>query len=1058
MPAKAASHRHRLVDSFGGTQTGWQVKAGSVDAAGLSYRLLSLPMAGAVLQVGAHPDDEDNGLLAYLAHGLCVRAVYWSATRGESGQNRLNGYRDDALGVFRSWESEDARAIDGAEALFGPFYDFGYSKSGSETLVRWGRQAVVREIVRAIRLVQPEIVISRWTGGPSDEHGHHQAIGEMTPEAFRAAGDAEQFPELGEAGLGPWEPRLLYQSVGGDWTPEQDLHAQGALREDLEREGLTRIEAGRLDPIAGQTFQEQGWAAVNEHRSQGVAMLPVPGRFVYYYRLLSDGDSDGGDDAGPERGLFRRLDPHLTGLADHAGDGSEWLRERLQLIRGHAERAIGAIRIPNARSAGEILLEAASALRATISELGSWVAEVHQAALSQYLSRKLDDFEQVAAACLGLRLECRSEGAHLIPGQSFYVRARLWNFGSLPVETEALRLRVPPDCHAEAGSGDQGADGDVAAETSFRVATSREAALSSPYWLTEPREPYVYRWPAEPYCSRPFRPARFEAEAQLRLDGHRLVIRAPAVARSAFPGGLRDLYPTIIPPVSLHPGPRVISMPAADPQPQDGDRALPEPFEPGPERGEKRLELDVLARNHTGDGLTGRIEIEAPSWAAIQPQGMEVSLRPDETRGYEFAFEASAGRPRGSEPLRFRMDCEGRSYSTSVTPVRMGPPNVVGEPDPASCIRETFMLGPPQVDLHVIAARFARGLRYAYVAGAEEDVTRQLRPFGVEFQMVGDEELHRVDLGQFDAIVVGPAAYSARPELRTAAPRLLEYVKAGGTLIVQYQPYSYQQPGLAPFPFRYSEPHDRVTDETAPVRLLSPEHALFRVPNEIRGDDFEGWVGERGRYFFGEWDRRYRPLLASADSGEEAKLGGLVVAEHGRGTYVYCGYSLFRQVPAGVEGGFRLFANLLALPAVRLAERMEFIRGTEMFAALPEPQLAALAKVTSERLLDDGAVISQQGELAREVYLIREGEVAIRRRQDGAEREVRVFGKGSCVGEVAALGKLPRTASLLARGQTRLLVLEEDQLEGLLEADPELSRVLMRLLAERVAAQAGPHR
>ena len=131
----------------------WRVgQAGrSLDAADLSYRLRSLPMAGAVLHVGAHPDDEDSGLLACLAHGLCVRCVYWSATRGEAGQNRLNSYRGEALGVFRTWESEDARAIDGAEALFGPFYDFGYSKSGSDTVSKWARDDVVREIARAIQ-------------------------------------------------------------------------------------------------------------------------------------------------------------------------------------------------------------------------------------------------------------------------------------------------------------------------------------------------------------------------------------------------------------------------------------------------------------------------------------------------------------------------------------------------------------------------------------------------------------------------------------------------------------------------------------------------------------------------------------------------------------------------------------------------------------------------------------------------------------------------------------------------------------------------------------------
>ena len=1024
--------------------------SGSLDATGLSYRLMSLPMAGAVLQVGAHPDDEDSGLLAYLAHGLCVRTVYWSATRGESGQNRLNLYSGEALGIFRTWESEDARAVDGAEALFGPFYDFGYSKNGAEALAKWGREAVVREIVRAIRLVQPEIVIARWTGQPTDEHGHHQAVGEATPEAFRAAGDPSRFPELRELGLEAWEPRRLYQSVGGDWTPGQDMAALGALQDDLEREGLVRVDTGRLDPIAGQTFQEQGWAALGEHRSQGMALLPDAGSFVYYYRLIEGLGGDGGG------GLFDGIDPSLTGLANRAEEGSEWLRDQLEGVKSRAERAVSAVRIQDAVTAGRHLLEGVSALRATISQLGSRLDGATAAALSAYLERKLEDFESATAACLGLRLECRSAVARVIPGRSFDVRARLWNFGPLPLEIEPPCLRAPPDCEVEAGDEEEGgsqAPGGAVGERRFRVRVTPQAALSSPYWLAEPREPYTYRWPPERYCSRPFRPPRFEAECELEVEGHRLLMRAPASSRSAFPGGLRELYPAIIPLVSLRPRHRVICIPAGDEGAGAGGR-LPRPFEPDSSGGQIHMQLEVVARNHTDDTLTGRLELEGPPWIAIEPREIEVSLSAGDSRPYGFAIAASAERPAGTEALRFHIDCEGRSYSNALVPVRMGPTSIGGEPDPESCVRETFSLVPSQLDFHSVSARFASGLRYAYIAGADEDVARLLEPFGVEFHIVDDEELHGLEFAGFDAIVVGPGAYASRAEVRAAAPRLLDYVESGGTLIVQYQPYSYAEPGLAPFPFRYHEPHDRVTSESAPVDLVAPEHPIFNVPNEMWGEDFEGWVEERGRYFFGEWDRRYRPLLASADPGEEAKLGGLVVAEHGRGTYVYCGYSLFRQLPAGVPGAFRLFANLLALPAVRLAERMEFMRNTDLFASLPDRQLAALAKVTSERLVEDGAVISSQGDQAREVYVVREGEVVIRRSRDGVEQELSVCGQGACIGEVAVLGKVTRTASVVARGSARLLVLEDDELERLLEAQPEVSRALLALLARRAAAQA----
>ena len=155
-------------------------------------------------------------MLALVARGCGARAVYWSATRGEGGQNKRGGERGDALGVLRSWESLDAREVDGAEALFGPFIDFGFSKRGEDALRRWGREDVVRELVRAIRAVQPLVLVRRWAGTPADGHGHHQAIGMMTAEALDAAADPERFADLA---LPAWTPAKVYRSLAGDWQP-----------------------------------------------------------------------------------------------------------------------------------------------------------------------------------------------------------------------------------------------------------------------------------------------------------------------------------------------------------------------------------------------------------------------------------------------------------------------------------------------------------------------------------------------------------------------------------------------------------------------------------------------------------------------------------------------------------------------------------------------------------------------------------------------------------------------------------------------------------------------
>ncbi len=171
------------------------------------------------------------------------------------------------------------------------------------------------------------------------------------------------------------------------------------------------------------------------------------------------------------------------------------------------------------------------------------------------------------------------------------------------------------------------------------------------------------------------------------------------------------------------------------------------------------------------------------------------------------------------------------------------------------------------------------------------------------------------DLSPYDAIVVGPRAYETDPALLRANARLFDYARAGGLVIVQYQQYGFIQGNFAPEKLEIARPHDRVTDETVPVTMLEPSHPILTTPNRIGQSDWEGWVQERGLYFARTWAPAYKPLLGMADPGEEEKRGSLLVASIGKGHYIYTGLAFFRQLPAGVPGAYRLFANLLAWKA-----------------------------------------------------------------------------------------------------------------------------------------------
>jgi len=204
-----------------------------------------------------------------------------------------------------------------------------------------------------------------------------------------------------------------------------------------------------------------------------------------------------------------------------------------------------------------------------------------------------------------------------------------------------------------------------------------------------------------------------------------------------------------------------------------------------------------------------------------------------------------------------------------------------------------------------------RGDTIGYIMGSGDEVAEGLRDLGYDVSLLSDEVLASGDLGRFDAIVAGIRAYNTRERLAVVQPRLLQYVEDGGTLIIQYNvSRGLVTEDLGPYPFTIGR--DRVTEENAAVTILAPDHVLLRYPNTITQEDFDGWVQERGLYFATAWDDRYETVVASHDTGEADLAGGLVFARFGKGVFIYSGISWFRQLPAGVPGAYRLFANLVS--------------------------------------------------------------------------------------------------------------------------------------------------
>jgi hypothetical protein len=215
--------------------------------------------------------------------------------------------------------------------------------------------------------------------------------------------------------------------------------------------------------------------------------------------------------------------------------------------------------------------------------------------------------------------------------------------------------------------------------------------------------------------------------------------------------------------------------------------------------------------------------------------------------------------------------------------------------------------------------------RVGYVMGPGDEVPDGLRQLGAEVTLLGPAELARGDLARFDAIVTGVRAFNTRPDLRANMGRLLEYSQNGGTVVVQYNVLEGGFGGgnprlldnIGPWPIRIGR--DRVSVEEAPMVPVSPDHPLLQAPNRIVEDDYRGWVQERGLYFAAEWDNRYQPVWTMHDPGEPPRPGGVLYARHGKGVYIFTALSWFRQLPAGVPGAYRIFANFLSAGKVTAA-------------------------------------------------------------------------------------------------------------------------------------------
>ena len=848
---------------------------------GLQQALLRLPQTASVLHTGAHPDDEDSALIARLARGDHARVAYLSLNRGEGGQNTIGPELFEPLGVIRTEELLQARRLDGGQQFFTRAFDFGFSKTREETETLWGEEPILDDMVRVIRTFRPLVVISRFTGTPADGHGHHQESGYLTPIAVTRAADPAAFPEQLAEGLRPWQVLKVYVGAGPQTTGDPNP--------------TLRVDTGAFDPLLGRTYYEIAMEGRSQHRSQHQGALELRGDRSSALRLVDSVVKT--DSMGATNGLFAGIDTSIAGVARLAGAPPGTLSADLAPVQAAVDRALTAYKPFSPADTIPALTDGLAALRiaqARVPRLG--VDDAVKAELVFRLKLKADDFEDAIVRAAGLVVDPLTDRETVAPGEATTVTVRSFFPPGVPVEVLSATLHapdgwsvdsraVPPPQPVGGPGGPGGRGGETAQHTAqFHAIVSSDALPTQPYWLTTPRTGALLSWPDGSPKSEPFGPALLEASVDARINGVLLTLHRTVEFRSVDParGEIRRRV-DVVPAISVAVNDPLMIVPVS---PRSTER-----------------EVIVRAEALTPEAVRGTIRLQVPAGWTVRPAEAPLGL---ETAGERATARFTIGVPAAATAGEYHVGALAtvgdRRYQQTLQTIAY--PHI-----------QTHRLYAPAVANVRVVALAVPSVRVGYVMGTGDDVAAAIKLMGVPVTMLDSDALTSGDLSGLDTIVIGIRASEDRPDFVANHKRLLQWVESGGALIVQYQAPDYADRRLPPFPARTAPPTNdaRVTDEHAPVTILKPDHPAFTTPNRIEASDWTGWVQERSVNDWTTFDPRYTALLESHDPGSPPQQGGEEIAQVGRGVYVYTAYAWFRQLPAGVPGAYRLFANLLAL-------------------------------------------------------------------------------------------------------------------------------------------------
>ncbi|MBT9330591.1 PIG-L family deacetylase [Paracidobacterium acidisoli] len=887
-------------------------------AAALWQVLQKLHTRASMMMITAHPDDEDGGVLAYESRTEGARVALMTLNRGEGGANVMSSDLWDPLGLVRTEELLQADRYYCVQQFFSVAADYGFSKTLDEALQKWGHDRIFYDVVRAVRITRPLVITSVFVGGPSDGHGNHAAAGRFAQEVFRAAGDPNVFPDQIKEGLQPWNPlkeyarvpfsleqgnvspKGLYDYATHHWAPAGVQNYITGRFEPGAVSATVNVPEGTYNSLIGLDDRQIARTGLGFQKSQnGGPEVPLDGpEESAYHRFASR--IPAGD---KEKSFFDGIDISLSGIADlAAGENHTFLTQGLERLNGIVE---GAITNYSASEPGRIAGALADGLKATtglIAEVsGSSLSERAKYDVVHELKVKQAQFNDALVLSLGITVAANIAPAHepsgpfarfmgiqpsfqmAIPGQDFRVKVHVAETGATPVRIDEVAVHAVGKSAwsiQPGGSTSAQLHGGDTFDASFGVHVPDDAAYTRPYFERPDMEQPYYDLRDAQYRGMPLAPYPLEAWVTASYQGVqiRLAETVQTVQRQVGPG-------LVFQPMPIGPAISVSLLQSAGVVP--------------PEK--TSFPVSVRIHSNVKGSAQGSLHLEMPPAWRSEPATYNFSLAQDgeeQVVTFQVFPEHIADQ---AYQLTAVAEYQNHQYKEGYTETGY------------QGLRPYFYYQASTYRAVGADVKIAPGLSVGYIEGSGDDVPQSLEDLDVHVHFLTQQDLAGSDLSKYNVILVGVRAYAVRDDLRTYNGRLLDYVKNGGVVIVQYQTPEFDH-NFGPYPYTMTSDPEEVTDENSPVAILDPSSPVLSWPNRITEKDFQGWIEERGSKFMQSWDSHYQPLIETHDPGQDPQKGGFLVAHYGRGMYVYTAYAFYRELPLGVPGAFRIFANLVSLP------------------------------------------------------------------------------------------------------------------------------------------------